>query len=269
MSKSYLKDIYDSALFEGIDKNDIEKMTLHGRCSLISDIVDALRDKIPQKKLGNAKIARSSLTVIVNSFEPSEGFLKYQDHKREQFLRTMSFPENEELLDRISSWSNISESERQETIIKSSSLHQYTYLSGAADRVSINWLFMDQPVFKDRRNVMLVGGFYGNLSGEFGTIRVAVDNIFNVEDVLNNVHHETTHAVQFALASAYHRNRINPSHILYDDARMFHAIEVKMAVVPCSVLKHTEQEAYRQQVHEILADNEGRDISAALMELAQ
>ncbi len=268
MRKSYLSNIYNAALFDGINESDIADLTLHGKCNLISNLVESLRNKIPQKEMGSGRIARQSLVVIVNSFEPSDDLVKFQEQKREMLLRSFVQDENRALAESIADWEDLNIEEKEDVLIQTSSLHQRIYLLGTADRIAVNWVFVDGELSSYRHNIKVLGGFSGNLSNEFGTTRISKDYMHDAGESLNSAHHETTHAIQFALAVAYNRNRITPNHILYNDARMFHAIEINKAVVPCGVLKSTEQDAYENQVHEVLADSEGNEISSALIELA-
>jgi len=266
--KSDLIGIYRRALFEGISEDDVSKISLHGKCNIIYGLVGALRDKIPQRELGNGRVARESLVTIVNSFAPSEGLIDFQDKKRQTLIRNFAEDDNGQLMGAISSWDDLDRGEKEGVLIHSASLHQKIYLTGVADRIPVNWIFSNSQQQGARHNVKIIGGFSGDISNEYGSIRIDIESIHDVGEVLNSTHHETTHAIQFALASSFHRNRINPAHILFDDARMFHAIEVNKAFISCMVLKHSEQEAYQQQVHEVLADSEGEVISSALIELA-
>lgn len=268
MRKSYLSNIYHAALFDGISQGDIADLTLHGKCNLIRNLVEGLRNKIPQKEIGSGRIARQSLVVIVNSFEPSDDLINFQEQKRGMLFKLFAQDENKALAESIAGWEDLTIEEKEDVLIQTSSLHQRIYLLGTADRIAVNWVFIDGELSSYRRNIKILGGFSGNLSNEFGTTRISKDYMHDVGKALNSVHHETTHAIQFALAVAYDRNRITPSHILYDDARMFHAIEINKAVVPCGVLKDSEQDAYENQVHEVLANSEGNEISSVLIELA-
>ncbi|MGN7437806.1 MAG: hypothetical protein ACTHOO_04105 [Alcanivorax sp.] len=270
--RSRLDGLFKQALFEGISEEELSGVTMHGKCKLITDLVGALRGKVPQRVHGNAKVARSSLVTIVDTFEPSENFMTYQMQKRERFFNEISQDRYAGLRDRIMGWGDLETEVRQDTLIEASSLHQYSYLSGVADRIPINWVFHDESIPSRRHGVISVGGFSGDLTSEYGRIRQDISARAHFEDALtsfNTGHHETTHAIQFTFANAFHHNRINATHKLYEDARMFHAIEVNKAVIPCSVLKHSDQSAYQHQVHEVLADAEGSAISEALLDLSQ
>ena len=192
--------------------------------------------------------------------------------KQARFFSDMTHDEYAPLRDNITNWNNLDMEARQDTLIQTTSLHQYAYLSGVADRIPISWVFQEKPLQSERFGLLIVGGFSGDLTSEYGRIRQDVSARSHFDDpavAFNTGHHETTHAIQFALANAYHHNRLNATHILYDDARMFHAIEVNKAVIPCSVLKHSDQAAYQQQVHEVLANEEGHAISQGLLDLSQ
>lgn len=270
--RSRLDGLFNQALFEGISDDDLSGVTMHGKCKLITDLVGALRGKVPQRMHGHGKVARSSLVAIVDTFEPSDNFMTFQTQKRSRFLSEMESDKHAELRDRIMRWSDMDNEARQDTLIATTSLHQYTYLSGFVDRIPINWVFNEGIKNTGRPGLIVVGGFSGDLTAEYGRIRQDISEHSHFEEpgvALNTGHHETTHAIQFALANAYHHNRINSTHKLYDDARMFHAIEVNKAVIPCSVLKRSDQTAYQKQVHEVLADAEGEAISEALLDLSQ
>ncbi len=269
-----LKDIFDKAMAEGLERSDIDGLTLYTKCDVIHGLVGALRDKVPQRTHGSGRTTRNSLTAIVGTFEASDNLLEFQDHRRKRFLGRMERPENRHVLKAISGWDQFDQTvEKKAAITHATQLHQQVYLSGVADIVPIDYMFKDAiKTQTSRHNIIVVGGFRGNLSTGEASIRQDTSRHSGFHDpreAFHTGHHEMTHGIQFALAKAFHHNRIRPDNPLYEDARMFHAIELNMAVIPCSILKASDQRAYNQQMHEVMADREGIAISDALMDLSQ
>jgi hypothetical protein len=268
-----IKDVFNMAVHENVLPEHVKGLTLHAKCTLIHDIVDALRRKEPQSKYGTARHTRDSLVTIVDSFASSDALADFQERKGRSFLNEIERNENgRSILNNIAAWSDVETDKMKETLIATSKLHLEIYTQGICGIVPVSYLFGDKDKNKQRFGSLNMGGFVGNLKNGTGKIRV-VDNEnaqFHLADrALSTMHHQTTHAVQFCLANAFHHGRMSPNHPLFDDAKMFHAIEVKNAFVPSAILKNTEQHAYVNQVHEILAEAEGKKISANLIELAQ
>lgn len=268
-----IKEVFNTAMHENVQPEQVSDLTLHAKCTLIHDIVDALRRKEPQSKYGTARHTRQSLVTIVDSFSASDALADFQARKSRTFLNAIERNENgRSILNNIAAWSDVETDTMKETLIATSKLHLEIYTQGICGIVPVSYLFGDKNKDAQRLGAISLGGFSGDLKNGTGTIRV-VDNEnaqFHLADrALSTMHHETTHAVQFCLANAFHHGRMSPNHPLFDDAKMFHAIEVKNAIVPSSILKNTEQHAYVNQVHEILAEAEGEKLSANLIELAQ
>lgn len=267
-----IKSVFNLAMHEEVLPEHVENMTLYSKCSLIHDIVDALKAKVPQSRYGTASHTRKSLTTIVSTFSPTDGFLQYQDQKRRFLLAKISNSDKgQEILSSLSSWNSSKDFfELSDALLKSSRLHLDTYLVGMFDVLPTKYSITRGAGASSRMNVVNLGGFAGDLKNGKGKIRVNVDDYYDecvATDILNTLHHETTHAIQLCFAHAYHKQKVPPNHPLYDDAKMFHAIEVKNAVIPVHVLKSSEQDAYKLQVHEMLADAEGQKISTAIMDL--
>ncbi len=268
-----IKEVFNTAMHENVQPEQIVDLTLHAKCTLIHDIVDALRRKEPQSKYGTARHTRQSLVTIVDSFSASDELVEFQETKGRHFLYEIANTQNGWLiLNNIAAWGSDGADAMKETLVEASKIHMEIYTRGICSVVPVSYLFGDKNKDAQRIGAISLGGFSGDLKNGIGTIRVA-DNEnaqFHLADkALSTMHHETTHAVQFCLANAFHHGRMSPNHPLFDDAKMFHAIEVKNAIVPSSILKNTEQHAYVNQVHEILAEAEGEKLSANLIELAQ
>ncbi len=266
-----LKHIFEKAMMVGLEEADLDGMTLYTKCDVIYGLVASIRNKEPQRKYGSGRVARESLTTVVGTFEASDNLRRLQDHRRGRLLSEIA--QDEKLLKVFSVWDGpLSDQGRQEALGKSVFMHERVYLQGVADVVPVTHEFFDGgPSENNRNNYILLGGFTGDLSTGEGRIRQSTSydyaHFHRLGEALNTAHHEMTHGIQFALANAYHHNRIRPSDPLYDDARMFHAIEMNMAIVPGGILKPDDRSAYEQQVHEVLAREEGEAISRGIIEL--
>lgn len=268
-----IKNLYDMAIHETIEPEHLENTSLHAKCCVIYNVTKALKEKIPQHEYGTAKHTRNSLTNIVNSFFPSQALLNFQNQKRERFFNHFKKKENSDTRAFISDWDNIEEPETHEkTIVEISKLHSATYAQSVISLASLKYLFSENNLIQNKLNMLVLGSFYGDLSKESGQIKISKDrrnNSWDAENILDTIHHETTHFIQFSLANDFHHGRIRPDHPLFSDARMFHAIEVNNAIIPSGVLKSTERSAYENQVHEILARQEGAVLSAGVLELSR
>ncbi len=268
-----IKEIYNLAVHGEVTPMDLDGMSLHAKCSAIYEVVDALRQKLPQSKYGTARHTRDALSVIVDSFSASDALIHLQDQRRSYFTSAMNSNDYSYHRDVIGNWQDIEDDALLETtILDISKLHAKTYLLGMADVIPTKYAFTNTPPDMLKLNIRNLGGFTGNLKENRGTIRLEKGGeaqFRNPAFILNTVHHETTHAIQFALASAFHHGQIRHDHLLYDDARMFHALEVNKAIVPSGLIKETERHAYEHQVHEVLANSEGEALSAILLDLSR
>lgn len=264
-----LQNLCEKGINESLTEDDIDGLTLHGKCYVINGLASALKNKVPQKNHGTGKYTRQSLLIIAESFQPSDQLLGLQFRKRNMFLNAMSKPENSEVLDILKDWNNRDISEKESAIIHTAKLHQKVYLTGIASLLSIEHVFVE-PVNTSPNKIKL-GGFISNLDKSSGIITQLGSDLTHSRTPilpLHTAHHEATHAIQFSLASAFHHGNIRPDHILFNDARTFHALEINKANIPFAILKAQDTRAYSSQIHEQLAENEGRLISHDLFELA-
>lgn len=261
-----LTQVYKKALDTKLSPEDVADLTIYGKCQVVHSLVEALRKKLPQAKHGTARHTRESLLLIANSFEPSDYLLGEQYRKRNIFLRVMQHNENQGVLDTIRRWDTAPQEERNQAIELSCKLHQKIYTTGISDCLPVEHVFESRPRFLDK---VILGGFKGDIDKKRGFISHNTDFYTDPYTAFETAHHETTHAVQFCLISAFHYNQIRHDHKLYEDARIFHAIEVNRAMIDFSVLKSTDNKAYSNQIHEVLAEDEGRLIAHGLINLAR
>ncbi len=266
-----LYSVYEKGLDEALEDKDIENLTLYGKCYVIKNLASALRDKVPHKKHGTGTHTRASLVTIAESFEPSDHLLGLQYKKRNTFLNTMSTNENSDAFNTLRNWDACNQEEKEAAIIHTTRLHQRVYLTGIALMLPVEHVFIDNSektyIASGKK---ILGGFLGNLTEQKGRITQNLEDLILKHtplDALHTAHHEATHAIQFSLANAFHHGYIRQDHMLYDDARIFHAIEVSRAIIPFSILKAEDTGAYTAQIHERLAEDEGRLISHDLVDL--
>lgn len=262
-----LKDIYNKALHERLVSDDIADLSVYSRCQIIHDLVGALRAKVPQAKHGTARHTRESLLLIAQSFEPSGALLSEQYKKRKRFLNEIQQDHNSDILLCFQNWQDVAPADKKNAIERVSGLHQKIYMSGIADVIPVEHYFKDNMMAGVDKK--LLGGFAGEISKSRGKMSHNFGLYSDLACALETTHHETTHAIQFGLACAYHYQKIRPDHALFEDAKIFHAIEVNKAMISLGVLKSTEIDAYTQQMHEILAEDEGRLIGAGIMEMVR
>lgn len=258
--------VYNKALNERLCLDDVAEISLHGKCQIIHDLVLALKDKLPQRILGTGRHTRESLLLIVKSFEPFDNLLGEQYRRKNILLKEVQCPKNFHILTTIRNWDSSSEEEKKNAIIQSCTLHKKTYLAGIAEVLPVEHIF--KQTIATQRDKILLGGFHGDMATRQSKISYNTEYLDNVFEAFHTGHHESTHAIQFDLACAFHYNQIRRDHPLFDDARIFHAIEVNNASILFSVLKSSETQAYSEQMSERLAEDEGRLISHALIDLA-
>ncbi|MGH1456245.1 MAG: hypothetical protein ACRBDI_05655 [Alphaproteobacteria bacterium] len=264
-----ISEVLEKSIDEKLVFDDIECLSLYSKCRLIREMVGALGEKLPQKKYGTGRHTRQSLLMIANTFNASENLLSYQKCKRGQFSHTIAQPEYSRLLDVVRSWESSEDDEKQGALIEFSSLHRSIYMTGIADNLPISYEFKDGAAATNHlKKTKLYGSFLGDLLGRSGKLSHYIREDDPADLALSVVHHETTHALQFYLASAYHYKQIRPDHILYEDARMFHALEINKGFVNPRVLKASEYDSYESQVHEVLARSEGDELSRIVVGLS-
>ncbi len=261
--KPELRALLDQAMYGPLPMEVIRTLPLHTRCRLIRHMTLNI---LANKHVDWNNLAQRSLELISKSFDVSEGYQTWHEKRKAILMRHIKQKPFRQTLNILRHWGHASDTQRKEALAESASLHHTTFTEGLSYRLPIRHVFVNmRPRRHNGSTYFLYGTFNGDLEREKGKIKQNTHPLsFNdASDALNTAHHEMSHAIHFSLAVEYHHSRIRPDHPLYEDARYFHAMEVRKADVPPSI-----PDAYRAQTFEFLAGHEGKSIAQRIYELA-
>lgn len=258
-------EIFDLAMSGNLDRETFQSISLHTRCRIVTAMAGELSVNPRVDQFG---IVSQSLARLNCSFEISDDYYEWQEARRKILERVLKQRRYRSTLNVFKHWTKASGEARQDALRTTSNMHQKVYLEGMVPVISIKHTFSSRSPkqLKEGMVLLLLGTFKGDLAKGSGRIRqnIAEEANFDCPIVaLNTAHHEMTHGIHFSLAHEYHQGRIRPDHPLYEDARYFHAIEVRhVAIQPMHSSLH------EIQAFEYLAETEGCAISQTVCELA-
>lgn len=257
-------DIFDLAAKGLLHGGQIEALSLHTRCRLISGLADVLK-KNPAIDWNN--IVSDSLGRISKSFQVSDHYYEWEDLKIKILEKRLKNREFRPTLNAVRHWKKMPEAAQKEALVDLSVAHYRTFSEGMGAPVPISHTFVSWMPRKSQGNVVvLYGTFNGSLARGKGKIKQNIHEAANFGDALHALdtsHHEMTHGIHFFLANEFHHGRVRPDHPLYEEARYFHAMEVRQADVPPMIYN-----AYRAQMLEYLAEAGGTRVAKMIYELA-
>ena len=269
-----IEELRSAAIHEELPVDRFDGMSIKSRCQLISGLIVSLKNKEPHKIYGSGSHVRRTLENLISTLNPSEAFIDFQNERFQRFMDELQSAKNSPLLNGLRHWDGVDKSENEkQLIVECARLHQDIYTRSEVVNIHTPYIFTETLSNELSKCFRVQAGKTSSnlITGEVEIFHNIKDPfaLANKAGALEIAHHETTHAIQFCFAMAYQSEQLQPSHPLYDDAKLFHTIESSGAYIPGYILKRTELDAYTQQPHERLAFAEGYKLSDAITELSQ
>ncbi|MBL4588464.1 MAG: hypothetical protein JKY11_00090 [Alphaproteobacteria bacterium] len=259
-----IKSHYEKAIWSPLNVDEIRELSVQDRCLLINKI---LKHNPQHHRAASTDTLQTSLQRLSSSFVVSDFFHNWQDQKRESFLRTLKKPRNRDILSGYAHWGELSIDNQKCVLKKSAQLHVKTYTEVLYGSPSYRHIF-EEGVIRTSNGMMNI--VYGALRSNITTGSATVVNYtlndklpLRSSEVFDTTHHEVTHLIQDYFARALYTGQITSEDPFYQEASYFLALSMHNANIPSYY-----GNSYRDQVHEILADSEGRHISSGIRDLA-
>jgi hypothetical protein len=257
-------EIFALAMTGGLDGETLQSLSLHTRCRLIANMADTLKQN---PKIDWQDIVSNSLERVSKSFQVSDNYFEWEDAKTRILEKRLKHKKYRSVLNAFRHWSKMPEIVKREALKEVTSLQHATFVEGLADPLPISHTFVHWNPYKIKgQALMLYGTFNGSFSRSKGKIKQNTHEGAKFNDPLHALDtglHEMCHGIHFSLANEYHHARIRPDHPLHEEARYFHALEVRKADVP-----PTFYHAYRAQAFEFLAETGGTRMAQMIYGLA-
>ncbi len=240
--------------------DDLSDMSPEDRALLISQTLTEMnRPKTVGDFMVDTNVVMRSKAIILmeyigKSFSFSDNMREWVDNRRKAFQRTLGQKRHRHIVDTLTQNVSKSQAHIKKALINLSRLQQAIYAPDSVPRLKTAYDFVSYPPdgFPPP-----AGSFDSDLEQEKGTIGHNADQLhLRGPDIANSIEttcHETTHALQFALAVAFKRGTIRQAHPLYAEARIFHAMKKQKATIPSRL-----GTAYHAQLAERMAYPEGR-----------
>lgn len=258
-----LRELLDGAMYGPLPAEQIRKLPLHTRCRLIRHMTMKI---LTSGHVDWNALTEQSLAQISKSFDVSDAYVAWQEKRANQLLRQLKQKPYRQTLNVFRHWAHASDHQRKEALQTTTRAHQRIFTEGVAAPLPVAHVFVNTPPRRFGKNThMIYSTFTGDIDKAKGRIKQNTHPwVFDYpHSAIEAAHHEMSHAMHFTLAVEYHYGRIRPDHPLHEDARYFHAMEVRKAGVPPTI-----PDVYNGQTFEVLAAREGASLAKAIYTLA-
>ncbi len=257
-------EIFALAMTGGLDGESLQSLSLHTRCRLITNMADTLKQN---PAIDWHDIVSNSLERVSKSFRVSDKYYEWEDIKARLFEKRLKYKKYRPVLNAFRHWAKMPDSVKRETLRDVTSLQHITFVEGLAESLPISHTFVHQRPFENRGSSLVL---FGTFNGSFHYGRGRIRQNTHLEAAFNNPYHaletgihEMCHGIHFSLANEYHHARIRADHPLHEEAKYFHAIEIRKTGIPPHF-----RNAYKAQTFEFLAETSGRRMAQMVYGLA-